>query len=222
MATTFTWQDVYNRVAGDGFRAREDAQLVFAVNDAQYLIWDLYDWRETLEELPPFWLVANCQEYGEVPGDFQALRKAYLVNVDSNYGRDDIRIKKDLSLTNIRDLPKLIGYAPETHKFRVWPRPNEGLNPTQFLIDGQYKKKPTKVTHANVGSSLIPWDDRHFRVCCTALQWALTPELSESKPKIFMAALMQITDMASKEGLDLGDPVGVSPVEPLVRDWGVR
>lgn len=222
MAKTYTWADALHRVASQGFRANEDANAIFAINDAQMLIWDRYDWRETLAELPPFWLIANTQDYAEVPTDFQALRRAYIVNVDSNYGREELVVKKDLALTNIRAHPKTISYIPEINKFRVWPRPVEGLNPTQFLIDGQYKKRPTKVTTINMGSTTIPWDDRHFRVCCTALQWALTPELSPNKQQLFVATGIQITDMADKEGLDLGDPVGPSPTEPLVREWGVR
>lgn len=226
MGRTYTWADALTRVGGQYARNIEDANAIFAANEAQFLIWDMYDWRETLEELPPFWLIANEQDYGAptavIPSDFQALRRAYLVNVDSNYGREELKIKRDIMRTNMRALPRDIGYAPETNTFRTWPRCPEGLNPSQWLVDGTYKKKPTKITTSNIASSLLPWDDRHFRVACTALKWALAPEISPEKDKLFVSAVYQIRDMADKEGLDLGDPQGISPAEPLVREWGVR
>jgi hypothetical protein len=226
MAHTYTWADALARVASQGFRATEDSQAVFSCNDAQFLIWDAYDWRSTLEVLPPFWIIGNEQDYGRpmyaVPEDLQALRKAYLVNTYSNYNREDLQVKRDIALTNMRTLPRTVGYVQEEDCMRVWPRPPEGTCPTQYLIDGVYKKRPTKVTTANMGSSLLPWDDKYFRVVCTALQWSLTSETSQNKSPLFAVAMGQIHDMADKEGLDLGDPQGVAPVEPLVRAWGVR
>src|SRR5574343_2111303 len=100
MGRTYTWADAMIRVGGQYARNVEDANAIFAANEAQFLIWDAYDWRETLEELTPFWLIANEQDYGAptavIPSDFQALRRAYLVNVDSNYGREEMKVKRDI------------------------------------------------------------------------------------------------------------------------------
>jgi hypothetical protein len=96
------------------------------------------------------------------------------------------------------------------------------------LIEGTYKKRPTKVTSANVISTLIPWDDIYLNVFLAALRWAAwntsgdqragqttvqnglivhTGQLAEMNA--------QIDWMAQQEGLNLGDPT-IAPAESLI------
>jgi hypothetical protein len=226
MARTYTWQDALTRVASYGARATEDSGAVFAMNEAQNLIWESYHWRETLKELPPFWIIDVEQDYGAptyaVPTDFLSLTRAYLINVDGLV-RTDLDCRRDIQKTRILALPTALGYAPETETFRVWPRPPYGMGPMLWLVEGVYKFRPTKVTVDNMGSSLLPWDDRHFAAVCAALHWALTPTMSPNKDQLLNVAMGEINLMAMREGLADGDPHGVSPDEGLVPmrySWG--
>lgn len=219
LVRTYTWQDAISRVAGQMQRTIEDSQAIFACNDAQNLVWERYPWRESLKPLPPFWLMPKEQDYGApsyaVPADFLALHKAWAVNVDGLM-RKDLNVRRDLALTQLRDYPESIGYEAETGKFRIWPKPPDGIGPSTWIIDGVYKFQPAKVTAENLGSALLPWADRNFSSVCAALHWALTPNASPSKQQLKQIALAEIEEMANREGLALGDPVGVSPVDALV------
>lgn len=223
MGRTYTWQDGLTIVGGQGFRSATDTGAVMAVNDAQQLIWEAYDWRETMVDLPPFALTQRVQDYGDivsaVPADFLALRKAYLVDTES-WRRTEIKVRNDnVPETVIEVLPEMVGYIPERAAFRVWNRPPAGIASTQYLIDGRYKKRPVKIT-AETLNTLIPWDDRHFRAVRAALQWALTGDAAEqSKMQRYQVALSQIHAMAVSEGLSNNDPTGLSPENSLAPNW---
>jgi hypothetical protein len=221
--TTYTWQDVYSYVSRHTPVAKSDSGMVLAVNVAQNLIWNKYDWRETIEPLPPFWVVGGVQDYDEVPADFQGLRdECFIVDVESNQGRNVLLIKRNVPVSSMRMGTNMIGYESSTNKFRIWPRPADFMCPTQYIIDGRYKKVPTKITTDNVGSLLLPWADAYFDVCTAALQWALEDSRSQAKNMLKVMALQAVMDMGCHEGIELGDPIGVSPKEPLVRRYWIR
>lgn len=226
MPSSFTYQDALNYVGSQGFRMQTEQLAVFALNSAINMIWNAYDWPETLRELPPFWLNGDTQDYGPplsaVPSDYKALRRAYLVNVDTGEQLADMEVKREIAETHLYAHPSSIGYIPEKNSFRVWPRPGHGMNPTQWIITGTYKKKPEKVTLENMGETFIFGDDDDFELFCQVLQYAMTPVSSPNKAPYLAAALQGIEARASEVGIHAGDPQGIAPAYPLAHYWGMR
>ena len=107
----------------------------------------------------------------------------------------------------MRALPSAIDYNPDTQKIRLFPRVPDNIAAPIWMIEGTYKKKPTKVTSATLNSYLIPWDDIYFGQFCavlraTALEIAGDPRSTDEMKKAFMA----LDEMAQNEGINLGDP----------------
>jgi len=220
--STYTWQDAFQRVAAQVSRSIADSEMLFAINDAQALIWYAYDWRESLKELAPFWLVSLVQDYSVVPSDFSGLRKAWFSVADPNAPTwAQLEVKKDVNLTHIRGVPTILGYVPEKNKLRVWPLPPEGVENMLWQVSAVYKAQPTKITSSNVATFAIPWRDQYFRTCCLALLWALTPEASERKLQLRQELEGELRIMAVQEGTDIGEPPSIAPKEPLVRHVSV-
>lgn len=232
MAKTYTVAEALSIAGGQVGRKVEDYTAAYIANMAMGLIWNKYDWRETVSDLPPFYLVPGEQEYGApaviVPTDFKGFRKAYLVDVNTPANRMTLKTMRDIQLTGVEDMPSIIGFEPSVSKFRVFPRFPQGFGATDWLIDGTYKKRPTKITPSTLQTTLIPWDDQYFNVFVAATKWAalenagdqragqITEQMGLYRVTGQLAVAHEAIDrMAQDEGLDLGDP-SIAPSEPLV------
>lgn len=220
MARTYSYGDLANIIAPFIPRNVEERSLATIMNVATNEIWNRYDWRETLKYLPPFWLYPLRQDYGvpayAVPTDFLALRTAYLSNLGSEPPtRWDLFCTKDLKLTQIRALPDSIAYEPTTSSFRVFPRPPDNCGSPQWLVDGTYKIRPTKITPATLDSTLLPFDDLYIQTWIDVAKWAAWAQAGDSRAgQQYLVQREMVDQMAISEGCYLGDPA-VAPSESL-------
>lgn len=208
-------------------RQGEDDLAAYIANKAIEMIWNAYDWRESLAYLPPFFLIPGEQDYGfpfyALPYDFRGLREAYVLQTTANPPlRIDLKVIRDIRPTGAMGLPRDIGYeyatqigsAPGIPKLRLFPRVPNNIGATEWLVDGTYKMRSPAYTPSTL-TSLIPWDDEYFGVMVDALKWASAEYLdSPSMEKRYAVMINQVDRMAAKEGLDLGDP-SIAPSEPL-------
>lgn len=218
MAVTKTFAEVLT-VAGLA-RRQEDDTASYIINLALKELWNAYDWRETLAELPPFYLIPGEQDYGSpfsiIPSDFRGLRKAYVVQtVSTPPNRRELAIIRDIRLTAALNLPTDIGYEPTTKTIRVFPRVPNNIGATDFLIEGTYKKRVPQMTNTGFNGTMI-FDDEYFSVLVAGVKWASYALSDDGRAdKKWVQFHQMIDEMASAEGLDLGDP-SIAPAEPLV------
>jgi hypothetical protein len=221
MAQTYTIGEALTLVSRQLGRSVEDDYGAYIANIAMNTMWNRYDWRETIAQLPPFYLIGNEQEFGPpsaiVPANFLGLREAYLVGTTAVPARRmELKVRRDLRLTGAQGLPAEISYDPTTKRFRVFPRVPNGIGATDYLIDGTYKIKPTKILPNTLSSTLIPWDDVYFQAFVAALKWAAWDVATDPRAtNQFGVMTALVDDMAEAEGLNLGDPA-IAPSEPLI------
>lgn len=117
---------------------------------------------------------------------------------------------------------------PTTTAYRVWPRVPSSAGATQYIIDGTYKKKPTRVTAGTLHNTDLPWEDDSLHVFVACLQWAFymlmgDPRAGQTVVQNGMAqytgalgtAKLLLDQEAETEYRDLGDGA-VAPEIPLV------
>lgn len=233
MSATYTYADAMNFIRPQVPATAEDQKSATMCNIATNLIWNAFDWRESIEVLPPFWLSPWVQDYGAplvvVPSDFLGLRTAQLTDL-SNVppAHYPMRIMKFLEPTHQMQLPRDISYEPTIQSFRVFPRVPSGLGAARFKIDGTYKKRPTLITASNYTSTTLPFDDLYFQVWLEVLRWAAfsavgdqragsavkTPQGGVNYSGQLSIAMAAIYSMAENEGFNLGDTT-VAPSEAL-------
>jgi len=233
MSRSYTYADAINFIRPQVPATAEDQKAATICNIGTNLIWNAFDWRETLEVLPPFWLSPNTQDYGAplviVPSDFLGLRTATLTDLSSvPPGKYPMRVMKFLDQTHLKQLPKDISYEPSVQSFRVFPRTPAGLGAARWKIDGTYKKRPTLVTSANYTATELPFDDLYFQVWLEVLRWAAFSSVGDQRAGAatknangsvsysgqLATAMAFINQMADNEGFNLGD-TSVSPSEAL-------
>lgn len=220
MARTFTYGDAINAITRFIPRNVEDGAQSTICNLATDVIWRAYDWRESLDDLPPFWLIPDVQDYGlpfyHIPDDFIGLRQVEKVYISgSPPWVQELRVIKDLRKTNVRYTPHAIGYDPASNTLRIFTTNPSNVGAPQWLIQGTYKNRPSLVTPSNIATTLLPFDDQYFDVWLDALKWA-SFSLSGDQREMSQFNLMgyKVDEMAENEGLELGDPV-IAPAEPL-------
>lgn len=227
MAITYTFENAVNLVTRQFPRIVESDAAADICNMAMYEIWKKYDWRESLVTLPPFYLIPNTQDHGRpavaVPVDFMGIRQAYLVRLNANPPyRERLQPIKDLELTPVRGLPSAIGYQPDTSCFRVFPRVPDNIGAPEWCVQGTYKRRPTKVTSTTLTSTLLPYDDIYLYTVVEVIKWAGWQTAGDPRAeKQYMLAHQMIDQMASNEGLELGDVV-LAPREALAttsKNW---
>lgn len=233
MASTYYYQDVAIVVGQAHRRDLTDNIGADIANIAHNYIWNRADWRESQAELPPFWLNPGEQDHGPpeaiVPADFLGLREAYITDITSGPdNRRSLVVQSGLGLTNVEDWPANIQYKPSTKAFRLFPRVPTSFGPTRFMIEGTYKKRPTKITAQNMTSTLIPWDDSYYHVFIAAFTWALFVSSGDQragqvvtdgrgrKQTTGQLGVLEVllNKMIDDEGINLGDP-GISPRDGL-------
>lgn len=221
MSYSFTYLDVWNAAAAQYSRASDQPLQELATNIAISEMWRAYDWRGTVVQLPPFWLIPGEQDYGvplySLPTDFYGLREVYLVYVVNTSWpiRQKLDVVENLERTHLQDFTQSICYRPSIGGFRVHPCPTLSMAAPGYLIDGTYKKRPPKWTSANLGDKLL-WDDIYFSPFVSSCVWA-TMKLNGNRQAaleqydIFQQELMNATQ---NENLELGERV-VHPTEGL-------
>lgn len=175
--STFTYGDAVATVGKTQRREFLDGCGAEACNLALNYIWNKADWRESRVDLPPFWLEPNEQDHGKpaivVPTDFLGLREVYCVNMlSAGTERWQLKVQENLGLTHLADQPMMINYEPSADSFRIFPRVPLSYGATTYLVDGTYKKTPTKVTAGTMGSTTIVWPDSYYHVFLAGLTWA--------------------------------------------------
>mgnify|MGYP000691657627 CR=1 FL=1 len=187
---TYTFWDVVGYVGDAVGTAAEAAKAPIACNMALNHIWGEFPWRQSLAELPPFYLVPGEQVYGppavSVPADFLGLERAYHIVRQPNGAATlakELKCISDIVTTDLPDWPRYIGYEGSTRSFKVGPRPLSNIGAPWHLITGKYKKVPTlikvsdgttvnKITANNLHDLYLPFDDLYINVMAEAVKWA--------------------------------------------------
>ncbi len=235
MSQTYTYADALNFIRTQVPATTEDQKAATICNIGTNLFWNAFDWRETIEVLPPFWLTPWVQDYGAplvtVPADFLGLRTAQLTDLSAvPPAKHPLKVLKFLEPTHMKSLPHAISYEPSVNSFRVFPRVPNSLGASRFKIDGTYKKRPTLVTAANYTSTLLPFDDLYFQVWLEVLRWAALSATGNDRAGSAVknpnggvhysgqlgTAMSMINAAADNEGFNLGDTT-VAPSEALSR-----
>ena len=229
---TYTWRDVMDIAGRKAGRSLTDDLAAHICNITLNWVWDKYDWRESLTTLPPFYLAPLVQDYGApqlvIPSDYYGLRYANLVRIDASPPtRQPLEIIKDLMPTHVRYLPHAICYVSDKQAFRVFPRIPDNIGSPTYLVEGQYKNRPTLIT-AGTLTTLLPFDDIYLEMWIETMKWVMwTVDSDPRAGQITLsngslaatgqaAIMMNMIDwVASREGLELGEPT-ISPAEPLV------
>jgi hypothetical protein len=231
--STVTWEQVLAIAGRKASRGIQDDLGAYIANLTLNWVNDKYDFRWTLKTLPPFYGIPSEQDYGApaviIPSDFYGLRWANLVRTDNMPPyRQPLAVIKDLLLTHARYLPHAICYVTDRQAFRLFPRFPDNVGSPTYLIEGQYKFLPPKITAETLATTLLPSDDVYMQMWIETAKWAMwqtdsdprAGQITDANGQISAngqaAVMMQMIDwVASREGLELGDPV-VSPAEPLV------
>jgi len=234
---TYTFLDAWNIARKQVTSATEADHAAIVCNLALNEIWNSWDWREALDDLPPFYLIPSEQDHGApavvIPTDFMGLREAFLICTNSEPAyRQELEVIKDLRLIHGRQIPHAIGYEPSKNVFRLFPRVPDSFTPPHYMVDGIYKKRPTKITSDNL-STPLPFDDVFLSVSVEAIKWAGMRiggdpragevQIRQNGQRVYTGqyAIMKerIEEMAQTEAVDLGNPV-IAPREAYPRTRG--
>ncbi len=233
---------------------RHDVPRVQDVNFASELVadiittvWNAQDFRETLAQLPPFYLVGDMQDYGApvftVPTDFQALRAASLVKLtysDNEVVRNvyPLLVKtRQAPLKRYGQRPELVSFEPQENCFRIFPVLGSSTPTNEWLVEGVYKKLPqsnlydttniigipvltSDITPANYPQLLLPLDDRHYATMkdvAVMIAKKLAGGLNQDSMATEQYINNKLRQIAISEGLDLGTS-NITPFEPLMGD----
>lgn len=234
---TYTWTDILTIIGRKASRNLQDDLGSYIVNNTLNYVHDSYDFRWTTATLPPFYLVPNAQDYGTpavvIPPDFYGLRWAELIRTDNQPPyRYPLTIIKDLLPTHARYIPHAICYVPDSQVFRIFPRFIDNCGSPTYMIHGVYKKVPPKILTENLATTLLPSDDVYFPMWIEVAKYIMWQMDSDPRAGSMTVANGQVSMtgqaavahefvewVASREGLELGDPT-ISPAEPLVAGIG--
>lgn len=235
---TYSYADAMNIIQKNLGRNIEDGNAAFICNLGTNFLWNKYDWRETIDELPPFFLIPDEQDHGApqvtIPSNFMGLRTATLMRTaTAPPTRTPLRVMKNLDTTHVRGWSSAITYRPEAAAFRIFPRVPINWGAPEWMIGGTYKIRPTKLVPTNLITTTLPFDDIYLGVWLEVLKWAAFSIAGDPRAgdvtrqngqTIYTGQLAKAhaaaDEMASTEGLELGDPI-VSPSEPLVSTIGL-
>ncbi len=229
MSFTLTYSDAWScasdLIQGGNLNAKQE----FATNRAIRAMWQAYDWRGTVAELPPFWVVPLKQDYGApfyvVPTDFLGLREVYLTWVLAFPPlKRELHVQKYIQETGMLGLPINICYLDAIQGFRLHPLPSAGSCSPLYLVDGTYKKQPPRITRANLGDTLL-WPDLYFDTFVDACAWAALslqgPTKKQQAAEQYAIFRNSLSIATGTDALENGPPA-VHPSEALMLpgSWG--
>ncbi len=225
MAKTYTWSDLITYTSQSFPRLVADAAGAIICDQVNSYIWDKYDWRVSLKQMAPFYLVALTQDYASptmvLPTDFLGLRDALLVynGTEPATTYPPLKVMRYLQKTYAQGRTQSVSYEPEIGPdgtgggIRIFPRCPSGIGVMDYQLECKYKCNPTKVTTATLMSTL-PFDDQYFSVYVEGMKYFLKPSAQQTDADLgrFLNA---IDMMAAHEAINLGEQP-LSPAEPLV------
>ncbi len=233
MANTYYYSDILNYCSSAVPRMVDSDKAPFIANFAINEIWKQYDWRQSLGVLNPFYVIPGEQDFCApmvvIPSDFLGLRQVYLVRMNSTpVFRQDLTVMKDLLLTHLSSLPAQICYQPAKRSFRVFPRIPLNIGCPDYVIQGEYKKLPPKVTSSTLSSTLLPFDDVYFFNMVEVFKWAGWHAAGDARAGgvqsnnhgiaqytgQYACAQEAVDAMSETEGFETGTP-SIAPAEQL-------
>lgn len=211
MPKTKTYGDLLSSIAKKISRTTEEDFSALILNSTIEEIWKRYEWRESIETLPPFWLSPKTQDYGSplkiIPDNFDGLRTAFVVQVAGENPRiTPIRVSKNLDRTSIQGPLQALAYNFDTQSFRVFPNTPASYGTPEWMIIGTYKKLPPTIQYTDFQGTVLPFDDKWFNQIRQVALWKGyelngSPQEQEQSFK----ALAAIDEMARDQGLNDGD-----------------
>jgi len=211
MARTLTYGDLITTISKKISRTTEEDFAALICNMTIQEIWKRFDWRESIEILPSFWLAPRTQDYGApmniVPADFEGLRIVELVQFTGFPARIiPLDVTKNLDRTNVMGFTVAMSYNHENSSFRVWPNVPENWGCPDYMVTGTYKKLPPTVLSSNFQGTTLPFDDKYFYPLVeTALWKGYKLNGSPMEEKAQLSSLAAIDEMARDQGLNDGD-----------------
>jgi hypothetical protein len=228
----YTWKDVLQLAGNLAPRMVSEGSGPLLCDLAQSMIWNEADWRGSLAAITPFYLVAGVGSYDNAHADFLGLRLVQIVDLSSNpdFYYPPLEIRTHLPRTTNEGMPEIVSYYPVSNAFRLYPTPPTNMAAEQLQILGQYKKRCTAITAANINSQAIPFDDTYLEVCVEALRYQLlmaSGDRNAAGSVVIMrntpqytgqlgVAMAAIERMKAAEGINLGPPLAYAPQYGLV------
>lgn len=224
MASTLKYTDILNMIQRQLPRVAEDIHAETIVNSGLNMIWMAYNWRESLKEITPFYLIPGRQDYPSdiitIPTDIHGLQQVFLVFLGGdNAVKYPVKVIKQIQKTALFRPPRSITYmttmSGNKSGYRVEPRPPQSYGAPFYLIEGTYKRR-TPVITAQTLNTTIAFDDMYQGVLFDAcLYQAKRLAGSQDAGNYYQFAQMSIYNMAASEGLADGES-NIAPDSPIV------
>lgn len=224
MAATLKYTDILNMLQRQIPRVTEDMHADSIINAGLNFIWMAYDWRESLSEFTPFYLIPGRQDYPsdiiDIPSDMHGIKQAFFVRLNGDTTqKQQLKVIKQLNKTSMQLPPNSITYmttlADNKSGYRIHPRSPLGFGAPNYFIKGTYKKR-TPVINGSTLTNTIAFDDMYasvlFDSCLyQAKRMAGSPEANN----FYQNAVLAVNQMANAEGLADGEQ-NLTPSDPLV------
>lgn len=224
MASTLKYTDIINMLQRQVPRIAEDIHAETIVNAGLNMIWMAYNWRESISEITPFYLIPGRQDYpGDIitiPSDIHGLQQVFLTYLGGNTAvKYPLKVIKQIQKTALILPPHSITYMTQISGnksgYRIEPRPPQAYGCPWYLIEGTYKKRTPVITAQTLNTTII-FDDMYQGVLFDAfLYQAKRLAGAQDAGNFYQYAQMSIYAMASSEGLADGES-NFAPSQPLV------
>lgn len=228
--STYRWIDVITAASQIINRNVEEKFAVAACQMGLRFLWNSYDFRDTLGQLPPFFLIPNRQDYGPpfstVPSDFYGLRRAWLKRLTSDPAEvRQLSVLADVKESHVWGIPRAIGFIQEHGSFRLFPRPPETMGCPEWAVYGSYKKRVPRITADSLMGD-IPVDPELFEPLAECVRWAFLRLAGDQRAggvswnsgqKIYTGqaavAKLAVDEAAEAESANSGD-IALAPESP--------
>lgn len=224
MASTLKYTDILNMLQRQIPRLAEDLHAEVIINAGLNMIWMEYNWRESLSEITPFYLIPGRQDYPAdiitIPADIHGLQQAFLVYLNGTSAvKWPLKVIKQIQKTEMQVPPDSITYmttlANNKSGYRISPRPPISFGAPFYMIEGTYKKR-TPVITAQTLNRTIAFDDMYQGVLFDAcLYQAKRLAGAQDANNYLQNASLSIYRMAAAEGVADGVDT-VAPDSPIV------
>lgn len=156
-----TYLDILLEVKEDLRISRDQTLSLSVLNDAFRWFWDFYDWKDTIGDMQPFYLVPGWNIYRpplvEKPSDFRDLFEAFYVTVNGQGSQSEkpLEVIGNIRPHTVFGTPNSIGYDKNYDAFLVNSNPQGVLG--MSYIRPRYKKTyPVDLTAANAADNNFP------------------------------------------------------------------
>ena len=152
---------LYETRAGLGLQPDQGHNLPLLI-DAFRDFWDIAPWRETIEQMDPFWLTPGFCIYKApiivFPDDFRDLYSAEIVTIglDTYQHSEELKIIGNMVPTNTQGQPRAIGYSFQFKAFLVDRLPNCNVG-REYIIPIYKKDYPIEMDLNNINTESFPF-----------------------------------------------------------------